>query len=279
MPPNGSDTGNGPATSAEGPAPLSGLTFLNTREATAAGELTQRLTRLGARVVEAPMLDFAPPASWQPFDERLRRLGAEDWVAFTSANAVRCALERLQTLGEPPSALARGSIAAVGAATAAALESRGLSVALVPESFQGEGLLAALLEELKPGARVWLPRAEQAREVLVEGLRSAGMEVEVTPVYRTVPPAHGLGAALEALEGGGLDWIVFTSSSTVRHFFQLLPESAAAALSGRWPRIACLGAVTADTARSHGLEIAVQPERQDLDGLVEAIVAHLASGD
>ncbi|MCZ6841608.1 MAG: uroporphyrinogen-III synthase [SAR324 cluster bacterium] len=274
MAPNGSDSGDGPAPADE-QAPLAGLTFLNTREASAAAELTQRLTRLGARVLEAPMLAFAPPPSWQPFDSRLAALESGDWVAFTSANAVRCSLERLRELGKPPSLLARGHIAAVGPGTAAALQERQLPVALLPHQFQGEGLLAALLERLEPAGRVWLPRAEQAREVLAEGLRQAGMKVAVTPVYRTVPPPGGLGETLDALTGGALDWIVFTSTSTVRNFFGQLPEQARAGLEGRWPRIACLGAVTAEAASGEGLQVAVTPQVQDLDGLVAAIVTYL----
>ncbi len=258
-------------------APLRGLTFLNTREASSAPDLTARLVGLGARVIERPLLAFSPPISWGPFDERLARLHPEDWLAFTSATAVRFCLARLKTLHKPPEILAGAHIAAVGAATAEALENHGLPVELVPETYQGEGLLEALLAILPPGARVWLPRAETAREVLPEGLSQAGMTVTVTPVYRTVPPEGGLGEILQALQEGRLDWIVFTSSSTVTHFFRLLPQDSARELLRRGPWIACLGAVTAETAGEHGLSVAVvpAPNRQDLAGLIAAIVAHV----
>jgi uroporphyrinogen-III synthase len=257
---------------------LSGLTFLNTREADAARELTERLQALGAEVMECPMLAFAPPESWAPFDSSVAGLRAEDWVAFTSATAVRFTLERLSALGKPMEVLAGAHLAAVGGATAAALEALGLAVELVPEKFQAEDLLGALLDRVPSGGRVWLPRAESAREVLVEGLENAGLRVEVTPVYRTVMPPEGLGRAEGALQSGGLDWIIFTSSSTVNHLIRLLSEAGARPLADTGVNIACLGSVTAETARQHGLRVSVQPGRQDLEGLVAALEAHVSGG-
>lgn len=281
MAPSGSGSGeNIPPQAAEADrGSLDGLTILNTREAGAAQELTARLQAQGATVVERPMLAFAPPESWAPFDTRLKDLQPGDWVAFTSATAVRFTMERLAALGVPAGVLASAHLAAVGAATAAAMEARGLPAELVPENFQAEALLAALLERLPAGGRVWLPRAEEAREGLAEGLTGADREVEVTPVYRTVMPMEGLGEVREMLESGCLDWIVFTSSSTVRHLARMLSESgakpAAKTIAATGAKIACLGNVTAETAMQHGLAVSVLPGRQDLEGLVAALVAHV----
>ena len=282
MAPAGSGSGNGvPETAGTKPGPLSGLTFLNTREAAAAPELTTLLLAQGATVVERPMLAFAPPQSWAPFDAQLKRLRPGDWVAFTSATAVRFAVERISALGAGAEtlkgALEGARLAAVGAGTAAALEARGLPGALMPEKlFQAEGLLAELLERMEPGGRVWLPRAEQARDALADGLRDAGMEVVITPVYRTVMPGHGPGEDTVERDAQRADWIVFTSSSTVTHFFRMLGDEAAARVTRGGAKIACLGSVTAQTAGRHGLEVSVLPERQDLEGLVAALVANVA---
>ncbi len=258
-----------------GPGPLGGLTVLNTRAAAHAGTLTKQLEALGARVLERPMLAFAPPASWQPFDARLAALRPGDWIAFTSANGVRHFMARLRELGREPTVAESVRVAAVGNATAAVLAAEGIPVALVPEHFQGEALLAAFTAQLRPGDRVWLPQAEQARDVLAQGLRAAGIAVEVTPVYRTVMPAGGLGPALEVLEAGRLDWILFTSPSTVRHFLAMLPAGRGDLMRQHQPRIACLGAITAAAARAQGLTVTVVPERQDQAGLLDALVHHM----
>ena len=264
-----------PSPQAMAGAPLRGLTFLNTREAGAARALSEPLERLGARVIERPTIAFAPPASWAPFDEALALLRPGQWVIFTSANAVRCALERIAALGRAPAVLAGARIACVGGGTAEALGPHGLAPALLPGDpgrFQQEGLLEALVPVLRPGDPVWHPRAEEARDALEAGLRAAGAEVRVTPVYRTMLPPEGLGPVAAQLERGEIDWICFTSASTVRNLLTLLREEARPAVL-RGPRIACLGRITAEAAREAGFSVAALPQRQTLAGLVEAIVA------
>lgn len=262
---------------AEAP-PLQGLTFLNTRDARNAGELTQQLAELGAEVVECPTIEFVPPESWAPFDQRLEQVTEDDWIVFTSANAVRATLERIWELNRPPGVLGRGHLAVIGRGTKAALERQHLTVELMPGVAQQEALLEVLLKALRRSDKVWIPRAVDAREVLVEGLRQAGVPVTVTPVYRTVMPKGGLGAAREPLLAGRIDWILFTSTSTANHFFELLEADGATDVLHRWPRVACIGAVTAEAVRERGLPVTVVPARQDLSGMLEAIVAHVRGG-
>lgn len=257
---------------------LSGLTFFNPREAGDAAALTQALYAQGAQVIERPMIVFAPPASWEPFDKRLAALSAKDWIAFTSATALRFTLRRLQMLRRLPADLAVARLAAVGPGTAAALEAAELPVTVTPEkSFQGEGLLSALKEKLQPGDRVWLPRAEEGREALAEGLRALRVEVTVTPVYRTVAPTDGLGPLLDALHARRVHWLIFTSPTTAANFFKLLPDDlrqfvVRGGIGNPPPRVACIGEVTAWAARELGFRVHVVPQRQDIPGMVDAIV-------
>ena len=258
--------------------PLQGLTFLNTRDARGAPALTVALQELGAQVVPCPTIELVPPASWQPFDARLEQLTPDDWIVFTSANAVRATMERLWELNRPPAVLNRGHVAAIGGGTRDALDRHKVTVDVIPTVAQQEALLEALLARLERKSRVWIPRARDAREVLEQGLRAAGVPVQITPVYRTVVPAGGLGPAREALLAGRIDWILFTSTSTVNHFFELLDAEAGETLGQHWPRVACIGAVTAEAVREHGLPVAVVASRQDLEGMLEAVVADVRGG-
>jgi uroporphyrinogen-III synthase len=263
--------------------PLAGLTFLNPRAAEDAAALTAPLVRLGGTVLERPMLAYDQPQSWDAFDQRLGELSARDWIAFTSATAVRFTIYRLQSLGLTVACLTPARLAAVGEGTARALASCNLKVDLVPppEEFQAEGLLRALLQRLRAGERVWLPRAEQGREALAEGLLAAGIAVQPTPAYRTIVPPGGLGPALDLLRAGRVDWLIFTSSSSVRHFMAMVSDAglawAGSAPEGlTQPRVACLGRITAQTAADQGLAVHVVPRRQDLPGLISAIVDAVA---
>ncbi|MFI5399923.1 MAG: uroporphyrinogen-III synthase [SAR324 cluster bacterium] len=234
--------------------------------------MSRLLRDFGARVVECPLIAFEPPASWSAFDARAARLQPGDWVVFTSATALRWSLRRLAELGRGAEWLRPARIAAIGEGTARALAEAGLAARLTPRTdFQAEGLRDALLPALAPGEPVWLPRAEQGRETLIEGLERAGHPVTVTPVYRTVPAPEGLAPVAGLLARGEVDWMVFTSSFMVLQFLERLPPGERSCLAR--VRIACLGGVTAHTARAHGLSVAALPERQHLSGLVRAMAA------
>ena len=140
-----------------------------------------------------------------------------------------------------------------------------MTPALVPQRFIAEALADALAAAMPPGARMLLARAAGARDVLPEQLRARGAQVDVVETYRTVPPADlrpRLAACLP-----GVDMITFTSSSTVRHFVGAMPEP----LSNR-VKIACIGPITAQTARDHGLRVDIIAQEYTTRGLVDAIV-------
>jgi uroporphyrinogen III methyltransferase / synthase len=153
-------------------------------------------------------------------------------------------------------------VAAIGPGTAAALRAHGLIADVVPERYVAEGLVEALADV--PLSRALIARAAQARDVLPDALRSRGVEVDVVELYETVAEPMS-DRQREAVAGA--DYVTFTSSSTVRFFFQALngeaPESA---------RLVSIGPVTSQTLREHGREPDVEATRHDIDGLVDAIV-------
>jgi uroporphyrinogen-III synthase len=274
--------------------PLQGKHVLVTRTREQAGTLSANLRAAGAIPVELPVIRIVPPADWSPLDQALREQAgnaAYDWLIFTSANGVKMALERLCALGLEPRSLSAARIATIGPATAAALEEYGLSAALVPEEYIAEGVAEALLRdaaqrgETLAGKRVLLARAAEARQVLVTELEQAGARVDVVAAYQTLPVAQDDERGREVinlLRQQQLDIITFTSSSTVHHFMHWLSHSAPEialllAYPGKQPArplIACIGPITASTARDYGLDIAVEAREFTTAGLVEALITY-----
>ena len=241
--------------------PLAGRRIVVTRAREQASELVQRLRDLGADTIELPAITIADPADGgAALRDAAGRLARYDWVVFTSANAV----ERFLPLLRDARDFAGTRIAAIGPGTAAALARRNLVADLVPERFVAE----ALLEALSPWApgRVLLPRAAVARDVLPQGLRAAGFQVDVVEAYRTTaaPPSP---AVVEA--AARADAVTFTSSSTVTRFLELAGREALP------PTVACIGPVTAETARKHGLSVDVVAPVHTIDGLVAALTSAL----
>jgi uroporphyrinogen III methyltransferase/synthase len=243
--------------------PLFGKRIIVTRSRTQASELAAALLALGAEPIELPAIEIVDPPDG---GEALRAAAAGlcagwyDWLVLTSANGVH----RLFAHVPDSRLLAETRIAVIGPGTAAALGRYHVVPDLVPPRFVAESLLDAF--PVGSGGRVLLARASVARAVLPDGLRAMGWSVDVVDAYATVaaqPTAAQLAAAAAA------DAITFTSSSTVRRYLDV-------AGSDRVPSVvACIGPVTAATARELGLKVTVEAQVHTINGLVDALLAGL----
>jgi uroporphyrinogen III methyltransferase/synthase len=239
--------------------PLHGEVVAVTRARAQASGLAARLRELGAEVVEAPAIRI------EPRSVHLARPDSYALICFTSPNGVRLYLEGLD---RDARALAGVTLATIGPGTAAELERHGIRPDVVAERFVAEGLLEALRGLDLRHRRALVARAAEARDALPDGLRERGAEVDVLALYDTV--AEPLDDAARA----GLaraTYVTFTSSSTVRFLLESggrVPESA---------RVVSIGPVTSATARERGLEVHVEAERHDVEGLVDALTADAAA--
>ena len=248
--------------------PLFGKRILVTRARSQASQLTAKLENLGAEVIEVPAITITDPADlYAALDQAIGQLQDYHWVMFTSANGVKHFFARLLQAGKDARALGYAKIAAIGSATAAELKKYGLVADVVPGEYRAEGIIEAMKGKLPPHAKILLPRAEEAREILPEKLREMGAEVDVVSAYRTVcAAADGEGLTSE-LNEGRIDMVTFTSSSTVKNLVNII--GSADVLNG--VKTACIGPVTADTAKSLGIEPDIIAKEYTIDGLVEAI--------
>ncbi len=254
---------------------LAGLRVLVTRPEAQSEWLLEQLRAAGAEAVVCPTIRIEGPADWRPVDEAIGRLRSYDWVIFTSVNGVRFFCERLALLGAGSAALREPGLrlAAIGPATAQALEEQGLRVALVPHRYIAE----AILEDIGPVAdlHILLPRADIARKALADGLRVQGAQVDEVTAYRTVSAAGD-----ELLPAGlaeGIDIATFTSPSTVHGFVALLEAAGrpvAQVLAGA--TVACIGPITARAAEEAGLRVDVVAQEHTVEGLLNDINEGLA---
>jgi uroporphyrinogen III methyltransferase/synthase len=257
--------------------PLFGRRVVVTRARTQAGELSIELESLGAEVYEFPTIEISPPEDFTPLDDAIHKLDSFDWLVYTSVNGVEAFVERLRHQGLDLRAVPRDAkVAAIGPATAERLEEAGLRVDVIPGEYRAEALIEALDEDSISGKRVLIPRARVAREILPEKLREAGAEVVVPPAYQSVPSSAGKEELALRLRSGEIDCVTFTASSTVENFVGAFgAEEAARLLSGT--RVACIGPITAGTARDRGLRVDAEADKYTIPGLVEAVTNLLAA--
>ena len=248
--------------------PLFGRTVLVTRARAQASKLTAALEQLGARCIEVPAIRFAAPQdSYAALDAALGELAGYDWLIFTSTNGVERFFQRLFAAGRDVRALGTARIAAIGSSTEAKLREYGILADKVPAEFRAEGVVECMRSELKPGMNVLIPRAQEAREILPQKLRELGAKVTVAPVYRTAAAEMDAEALRGMLAAGEVDFVTFTSSSTVTNLLDILGDTSCLQKA----KTACIGPVTAETCRKHGLQPDILAKEYTIAGLVEAI--------
>jgi uroporphyrinogen III methyltransferase / synthase len=239
---------------------LEGVRILITRSRTQAAQLTQLLEREGATVYEVPAINIVLlPEGISELKEKVHELDRYDWLILTSVNSVNCLNEILESW--------KGiRIACIGKSTARRVEELGGSVALVPPQFRAESLAEEMQKQNLRGTKILLPRAAGSRPVLPLRLKAAGADVEEIHIYRAEIAEESKTLLKKLLSSDEVDYITFTSSSTVRNFAELagtLP----------WQKIpaACIGPITSETLREYGIEPAIEATEFTMTGLVEAL--------
>ena len=248
--------------------PLSDKRILVTRPRAQAADLGDKLSALGAQPILFPTIEIAPLDDYSALDRAIASLDKYHWVIFTSVNGVEAFWERLNLLGlQDPTGLPC-KVAAIGPVTARALQKNGVRTELIPNEYVAE----TILEKIGDVKDKWilLPHADIAREALAIELFNRGAVVHDVAAYRTLPTAPDSNGLAELRRG--VDVITFTSSSTVRNFLTLIGPDII--LSNTL--IACIGPITAQTAREVGLSVNVMAKEYTIAGLVVALVEHFA---
>ncbi|HEX5762310.1 MAG TPA: uroporphyrinogen-III C-methyltransferase [Solirubrobacterales bacterium] len=248
--------------------PLHGRAVVVTRARAQASGLAATLRALGAEAIELPAIRIEPRIENEEVRRAVEQIGDYSLVCLTSPNGVRLLFEALEAAGRDARALAGATVAAIGPGTARALAQHGIAADVVPERFVAEALVEALQRVEVAGSRALVARAAEARDVLPDALRERSAEVDVVALYETVREAPEP-AAVEAARSA--DYVTFTSSSTVRNLVE--------ALGDRFPRgarVLSIGPITSEALRAAGLEVHVEAERHDVDGLVAALLADAA---
>jgi len=251
---------------------LRGKRIVVTRTRDQASEFSQRLEEHGAQVIEIPTIKIVPHFNPE-LDRALRNLDSYDWLLFTSVNGVEFFFQRFEELRTAFSQFPQ--ICVIGPATADRVREKGFEVDLQPELYQAEGVIAEF-EGMDPGVvsqlRILLPRARVAREILPARLSELGAQVDLIPVYDTLIPEQSRQQLNELLSVGPVDLITFTSSSTVRHFVELVDDISTL----RRLRYGAIGPITASTALEHGLQVVVEAEKSTIPDFVASIVEYFS---
>jgi uroporphyrinogen-III synthase/uroporphyrinogen III methyltransferase/synthase len=255
---------------------LNGKAIVNTRAAHQAEGLNTLLSSRGAMPLDYPCIAIVPPHDTTLLDASLVELNAGhfDWLVLTSANTVMAVAQRLKTLGLTFAGAAFRT-AAVGQATAEVAQAQlGLEVFDLPPQYAAESLAQHL--PVEPGTRVLLPESAIARPTLADRLADRGALVIVADAYQIICGQGGADVP-QMLSQKQIDALIFTSSSTVTHFFERLSREGGRKEDALAVCAACIGTKTAATARDHGFTVLTTAAEHTLDGLIDALDAYFVN--
>lgn len=247
--------------------PLFGLQGVVTRSRTQSSQLTAQLSEAGAQVLEIPAIRIVPQEE-EALQAAVAAIGTYDWLVFTSVNGVQLFFDTFMARYRDVRALGGVQIAVIGEGTAQSLHAYGLKPDVMPGEFIAESLADALEAVVKPGERILMPRALEARAVLKERLAHL-CAVDEIPIYRTEPEVLQEEAKATLLSAPP-HFITFASSSTVRHFVRMVGPDGLAALRGT--KMISIGPVTSATMRDLGLTVHKEADPHTIPGLVAATV-------
>lgn len=242
--------------------PLGKRRVIVTRPKKRSRKMAEKLTALGAEVILLPAIETEPIAENAALDAAFSRMREYGWIAFTSAEGVDSFFDRLYEKGMDIRSMSGIRFSVIGPATEKALGRRGIFADLRAEPFTGEALGRLLAEEMKPGERLLLPRADIGTEEVTSPLVKAGISFDDIPVYRTKTAVSG--GVLPKIQKG--DIVTFTSASTVRGFAALYPKLDYGAVQGL-----CIGAQTEKEAKKYGIQTLVS-EQATIDSMVEKLL-------
>jgi uroporphyrinogen-III synthase len=259
---------------AASPRPLEGKVFLLTRTADQSQPLVELLEDRGAYPLVLPTIAILEPDSWNDCDRAIANLSEYFGVIFTSSNAVKRFLSRIEKIRpQAKLALSERHVFAVGEKTRGALRKAKVPAERIPEHQAAEGLAAALAGMDVAGKRFLFPRSNIGREVVPNALRSKDAVVDEIIVYKTVgTQPRNLDVVRQALVNQEIDVVTFFSPSSVQNFVQMVGNDYA-----ENTLVAAIGPTTTKAAQDCGLPVQITARQSTAESLVESLADYFAA--
>ncbi len=250
---------------------LFGKNIVITRAREQASELNNTLTKLGANVIEFPTIEIVEPKDFTELDNAISSIRSYDWLIFTSVNGVKIFLKRLSHHKKDLRELYGIKICAIGPKTAEVFINSGIHPDLIPPKYQAEYIIEEMEKIGISGKRFLLPRAKVARDVLPNKISEKGGIIDVVNVYETILPDTNKGEVRELFNNHQVDYITFTSSSTVKNFLEMFANDSVKDWF-KTTKLVSIGPITSDTLRESGFAPSIEAEEFTIDGLIAAIL-------
>lgn len=237
--------------------------ILVTREKRGAEKFAELITAFEGVPVQTPLLQI----NCVSFSEQIKHnleSGTYKWIFFTSKSGVDCFFSQ-------SAFITNCRIAAVGPKTAQAIEAYGYNVEFIPSVYNAKTMAQEFLEMYEDFGTALLVRGNLSSHVLLEAFTDANLNYECVVVYETVPNQTEKQQLQHILQTEQIDYLTFTSPSTIDAFIELTKEDKIKCDSV----VVCIGTTTEKKAKEVGFSHIITPEYFTIEGMVEVIDKHL----
>lgn len=248
---------------------LHGSKILITREAKQSKEFADKVIAMGGIPLEVPLLKISCKDR-KANRLMLDRLHEYTWIIFTSSNGVENFFEIIEKYHVQIAD--HVLFAAVGHKTESMLNKYGYRSAFIPSTYNADIMAEEFLRTPGEKGPVLLIRGNRSRDVLPARFSEQGLAFDTMEVYETsfnLEMKHQLNDVLSKQQ---IDFITFTSPSTVESFMVMadeIPDS----------NYVCIGTTTEQSAAAHGLHTLITPEEFTTDAMLLAISDYINRKD
>jgi uroporphyrinogen III methyltransferase / synthase len=247
---------------------LFGKNIVVTRARSQSSTLVEKISDLGGNAIQVPTIKIDEITPNKELEQEISNIEKYSYIILTSQNAVDIFLNNMYKMNVDLRKLHNAKIVAIGPATANALRDKGIIADIIPEKYVAESIYEALKDKLNKNDNILIPRASNARDYLLEKL-SEICSVKEIHIYNTVMESSDREHILKLLNESKIDYITFTSSSTVKNFINILGNENIDKLSNM--KLISIGPVTSKTINSYGLEVYKEAVEYTIDGILDCI--------
>lgn len=248
--------------------PLFGKKVIVTRARVQESALVESIKDLGGEAITMPVIKINPIID-SGLDVEINEIERYSYLILTSYNSVKIFFESLSKMGLDSRKLAGLKIVAVGNKTDEALKAHGISADIVPEKFVSESIYETLKDKLTKDDRVLLPISDNARDFLSDKLGEI-CDVKRVGIYKTIKANLDYSNEIQMIEDGQIDYLTFTSSSTVENFVDVIGKENLGLLDGI--KIISIGPITSKKIIEFGLKIYAEAKEHNIDGIIKELV-------
>ncbi|WP_191560699.1 uroporphyrinogen-III synthase [Metabacillus idriensis] len=256
-------------------AALSGKKILITRELTQATTFAEKIKNAGGVPIVTPLIRFEKAKNEEQIHEIIMSIKPNDCLVFTSTNGVSYFFDFLKNHQINKSKLSSCTFAAVGRKTKQLIENNGFPVTIIPQEYVAEKLVEEIAEKTVSAQHIFLFRGNLAREILIKELRHKGYSVTDVTLYETIHNVEDGQTIERLLKQNELDYITFTSSSTVDAFMNVMQTKDLVSLLGRVTLVS-IGPITMQTLSQYGFK-GIVCETYTIDAMIDRIKTHIES--